>query len=144
MILQSTYFKVEEFTCKDGTKYPTEWIDNRLQALCTVLDAIRSRWGAPLIVISGYRSPAYNLKIKGAKNSQHVLGRAADIAPRNATPELVQRLFQVVRNLINDGKLSLLGGLGLYPRWIHVDVRPRPPDGHLARWDGLGIGSEQA
>lgn len=141
-MLQSTYFKVEEFACHSGEPYPAAWVDDRLQMLCVVLDAVRSSWGGPLLVISGYRTPAYNLRIKGAPLSQHVQGRAADIAPKNATPELVRRLFDNVRGLINDNKLTLLGGMGLYPSWLHIDTRPKPPSGHLARWDGVGVGSE--
>jgi hypothetical protein len=45
---------------------------------------------------------------------------------------------------IRAGKLPKLGGIGWYPRqWVHIDVRPRPADGHIAKWVGAGFASEQ-
>lgn len=37
-------------------------------------------WEAPLHINSGYRSQALNTALKGAANSQHMKGEAADIA----------------------------------------------------------------
>lgn len=143
----SHYFQAAEFACHSGEPYPEQW-DDRLEALCSQLDIIRNAWGAALRIVSGYRTPSYNTAIAGAKASQHMEGRAADIAPvgaRVARGYNVGSLHQLIERLISEGRLSLIGGLGYYPgKWIHVDIRPRPPDGHIARWDGAGIGSEVA
>jgi len=56
-----------------------------LQSLCvTVLEPTREIIG-PLHVTSGYRSPALNAAIGGAKDSQHMQGEAADLIPYKGT-----------------------------------------------------------
>lgn len=44
-----------------------------------VLDRLRSEWGRPIIVTSGYRCKELNAAVGGARNSQHLKGQAADI-----------------------------------------------------------------
>lgn len=147
MILNSRHFTVQEFACDDGTDYPAEWIDSRLQKLCGALDVIREAWGGPIVVVSGYRTPDYNERLRArsngvAEHSQHPQGRAADIGPVPRTRENVARLHKLIERLITQGKLDDVGGLGPYPGWVHVDVRDKPADGHIARWVGAGFGSE--
>jgi len=56
-----------------------EQIDN-LKYLCVeILQPMRELLRRPVIVNSGYRCPALNKAIKGAVNSQHLKGEAADI-----------------------------------------------------------------
>ena len=138
----SEHFSVDEFRCHDGAEYPAEWVDDRLAVLCRVLEAIRTAWGGPLTVVSGYRTAAYNARIGGAKLSQHVQGRAADVRPTNPTPERVAQLHRLVKQMQAQGRLDALGGLGEYVGWIHVDIRSQNPVGHLATWTGNGVGSE--
>ena len=45
-----------------------------------VLQPLRTAWGRPLTVNSGYRSPQLNAAVGGVPGSQHVRGEAADIA----------------------------------------------------------------
>jgi uncharacterized protein YcbK (DUF882 family) len=143
------YFGAHDFDCHDGTPYPTQWIALRLVPLVRVLDAARERWGAPIQVVSGYRTPEYNARIHGARLSQHPAGRAADVRPVPVSSEgfedRVQRFHQMFADLWDEGSIPQLGGLGYYPsKWVHVDVRDRDPIGHLAQWTGTGIGSEVA
>lgn len=44
-----------------------------------VLDPARELLGLPIIVTSGFRTPKVNTLVGGVKNSQHMLGEAADI-----------------------------------------------------------------
>ena len=44
-----------------------------------VLDPLRTWWGKPITVNSGYRCPELNAAVKGSKTSQHMSGQAADI-----------------------------------------------------------------
>lgn len=129
-----------EFACHDGTPYPLEWGD-RLIKLCAQLEIIRAAWAGPIVVVSGYRTDAYNRRIGGALRSQHVEGRAADIRPVSAGS--IHDFASLVGQLINNGQLPDVGGFGVYPGWVHVDVRDKPPGGHVASWTGNGIGSEQ-
>jgi len=135
----SQHFRPIEFACHDGTPYPEKWIDSRLGRLCSLLEKIRGVWGFPLIVISGYRTPVYNERIRGVSKSQHCEGRAADIRPMRVSD--VPALLAKVEVLIAKNELGDLGGLGVYPAWLHVDTRPHK-DGSVARWQGKGLGSE--
>jgi uncharacterized protein YcbK (DUF882 family) len=147
VLADGIYFKVSELACHDGTPYPVEFAD-RLPVLMNVLDTIRAAWGGPLEVISGYRSPAHNEALieqdeangshQVASGSQHVEGRACDLRAAGG-PGTVPQVLRVVLQLYADGKLPDLGGVGDYPtsNWVHVDVRPQVPAGHLARWKGV-------
>ena len=147
MTFTSRFFHESEFTCRSGEPYPLAWLD-RLQALCSQLDIIRSLWGGPLRVVSGYRTPAHNAAVGGAQASQHMEGRAADIAPMVSAAMMgacVADLHGRVMRALGTGGLELVGGIGYYPaRWLHIDIRPRPADGHIAQWQGAGIGDEIA
>lgn len=133
------HFGVAEFACRDGSSYPAEWIPDRLLPLCETLEAVRLAAGnLPLTVDSGYRTEAYNRRVGGQEHSQHKLGRAADVVHAKLSP---MQLFNLVLRLYEEGKLPLLGGVGLYPGFVHLDVRARPgavgPNGgHLAIWGG--------
>ena len=114
--------------------YPAEWIAERLLPLCRTLERVRLALPvAYCMVISGYRSWAYNRAIGGAAASQHPDGRAADVAYPGHMPGVVLAL---VLELHARGELLHLGGLGLYPGWVHLDVRPLPADGRIAQWTG--------
>lgn len=59
---------------------PGERERERLRLLCEfVLEPVRKRFNAPVIVHSGYRSPLVNDRVGGSQTSQHMTGEAADI-----------------------------------------------------------------
>lgn len=60
--------------------------DNIKLLVDNVLDPIREYVKAPIYINSGYRSEALNDLVSGAKNSQHLIGRAADFTIRGFTP----------------------------------------------------------
>lgn len=113
----------------EAEPYPERWIDERLRPLCEILQRLRDVFGVPVRVLSGYRSEAYNRKISGARHSQHVQGRAADIVVERYGAE---RIYEVLLTWHRNG-VERLGGLGLYPSFVHVDVRPGT---QLAAWRG--------
>lgn len=116
------YFETSEFASKDGQ--PSTWptvVNPQLIELC---NAVREEFGRPLKVNSGYRSPEHNEKVGGAKNSMHVLGQAADIAPLKKDMKHIADLWRIAK------KLNPSGGVGLYDTFVHLDVR-----GYAARWD---------
>lgn len=82
-----------------------------------MLEALRQELGVPFVITSGYRCPAHNRLVGGAANSYHVQGMAADIAcPQDFTVEEFGRLC------LRHG----FTGVGVYPTFVHVDVRPGP------------------
>ena len=90
-----------------------------------VLQPIRDAWGQPLIVSSGYRSPKLNAIVGGVKNSQHILGQAADIKATN--PADNGKLFKCVKKLIDSGKIKVGQCIWEYgsrtcPKWVHVSL----------------------
>jgi zinc D-Ala-D-Ala carboxypeptidase len=82
----SEHFSLEEFTKSQSASRlridntPPEDVIKNLTNLCIhVLEKVRLNYGRPVIVNSGYRSPALNKVIGGSRNSQHMSGQAADI-----------------------------------------------------------------
>lgn len=114
-------FRTEEFDCKDGTSYPESWIITRLMPLVADLEIIRTKLEQPIIITSGYRTPAYNKHVGGVLFSQHTQGRAVDIKVKNYTS---MDLYLQITELIHQKKIKD-GGLGLYDGWVHLDHGPR-------------------
>ena len=112
-------FNKSEFDCKSGADMPQE-VFNNIQKLANQLQIIRNKVSVPIKINSGYRSPDYNDNVvKGAKNSQHKLGKAADIVIEGYTPDDVADLIE---ELIASGDI-LQGGLGRYNTFTHYDIR---------------------
>ncbi len=122
------HFTLDEFKCKDGTEVPEDFRGYTM-ALATCLERIRAEFNAPIQVISAYRTPEYNKRCGGSKNSQHLLGKAADIRISGIT---VADLASTVERLIEEGAI-IQGGIGTYPKqnFVHYDIR-----GNRARWKG--------
>lgn len=116
MAYVSKYFKPQEFACKCGcgTKDVKE-------ELLVVLDDVREHFGVPVVITSGHRCAKHNAAVGGAKESQHVLGTAADIKVSGVAPKKVQEYLLK--------KYPSKYGIGVYPSWVHIDVRPT-----AARW----------
>lgn len=125
----SENFSLWEFKCRDGTDVPEEYMAN-VQKLVENLQVLRDVIGKPIRVISGYRSPKYNRRIGGARRSQHMLAKAADIKIKGMDPKEVKA---IIEDLIAQGKMHK-GGIGLYKTFTHYDVR-----GRNARWYGKGV-----
>jgi len=110
----SKNFIAREFMCKCG-----KCQGNKISVdLIGKLQKIRDAFGT-LTITSGYRCPAHNASIGGAKDSQHVQGTAADMQSAGAP---VETLFKFIR-----GNINHKGGLGFYKKknFIHMDVRPQ-------------------
>ena len=118
-------FKVRELRCRDGTD--TVMVD---EVLTVVLQCIREHFGKAVVITSGYRTAAHNAAVGGAKSSQHLLGRAADIRVQGVS---VEDVAAYAERLMPDW-----GGIGRYPvkagraaGWVHIDTRA-----DKARWRG--------
>lgn len=121
----STYFTLDELTAsqiatRQGVpNLPTAEALENLKYLAGQLDKVRKLLRAPVIISSGYRSPAVNKLVGGAPNSQHILGQAADfIAPRAGTP------YEVAMR-IHESELEYDQLIHEFGRWVHISfVRP--------------------
>ena len=74
---------------------------------------MRSYFGSAIVINSGYRTNAHNIKVGGSKNSQHVLGKAADIVVKGVTPSKVAAFARKIG----------FRGVGEYNGFTHVDTR---------------------
>lgn len=122
-------FSLDEFKCPMNGSPEGEELEN-LTRLCSNLQSLRDSLGVPVNVISGYRSPEYNVAIRGAKKSQHMRGAASDLKVPGMEPVQV---YEEILRLIDSGEMEE-GGLGLYQTFVHYDVR-----GSKARWFGKGV-----
>jgi uncharacterized protein YcbK (DUF882 family) len=118
-------FSKEEFDCNDGSEMPINIYHNMVK-VANQLQTLRDYIGKPIQVNSAWRSEEYNASIGGVKNSQHIMGRAADIVIKGMTPIEVSK---IIEELISKGDM-LQGGLGIYSSFVHYDIR-----GEKARWD---------
>ncbi len=115
----SAHFNRQEFACRCGCGFAV--VDKKLNE---VLEDIRNHFNMPLIINSACRCPDYNEKVGGAKQSQHVLGMAADIVVMNVHPD---RVFGYIK------KAHKACSTGRYNSFTHIDVR-----NVVAHWDERG------
>lgn len=103
----SAHFSRVEFDCHDGTKATPA------PALIAALEKLRTAIGRPVVIVSGYRTKAYNASIGGAKDSRHTHNDAADISSRlGVTVDQARKAGFTGIGVRSDGKV------------VHVDVRP--------------------
>jgi Peptidase M15 len=106
-----------------------------LARLSWALERIREIGGnTPIAVSSGYRPRTYDeaRAARGAYQmprtiSQHWIGLAADLQPRNGTPA---ELHSLILAAITAGQIPN-GGVGIYPTFVHYDLGPP-----ARRWTG--------
>lgn len=117
------YFKKSEFACKCGKYcdgYPAE-ID---MDMVKIADEIRARIGKPISINSGLRCKTHNANVGGVFNSQHLLGKAADLGcPIGCTPAQMASIAETI--------MGNTGGIGIYTWGIHIDTRSAK-----SRWNG--------
>lgn len=65
-----------------------------LARLAAVLEEVRALVGVPIVITSGYRSPAVNRAVGGVPDSAHALGHAADIRVERLGAYSLARLIQ--------------------------------------------------
>lgn len=95
------HFTLEELTHSEAAtrkainnKPPSDVLP-KLITLAQGLEKVRSLLGVPVIISSGYRSPAVNQAVGGSRTSAHCEGRAADfIAPKFGDPKEVAKAIR--------------------------------------------------
>lgn len=89
-----------------------------------VLDPIRSLYGKPIYVNSGFRCPTLNKVVGGAKTSQHMNGQAADIT--GGSPSENKKIWDIVMFLFQEGDIDFDQAIiekpdkDGNPTWIHI------------------------
>ena len=123
----SPHFKLGEFL--NLKKYPEntptlQAVANMTYGCHQLLEPARLIVG-PIIITSGYRNQAVNNKVGGVKNSQHQLGQAADIRPKDPAQ------FQCLVDFFKTCEFTdqLLTGSG----WLHISWNPFATPRHYIR-----------
>ena len=142
-MISSKYFTFNELTRSDtanrlkiDNEPKEEATKDNIKELMLFLDGVREGWteeckdkgygDAAIVVNSGYRSEALNKAVKGSKTSEHMLGTAADIEPKNGRNK---EFFEWMKTYVADKQFSQL--INEYPdekncpSWIHISIRGR-------------------
>ena len=99
---------------------PNEIQKIAMEALCeNILEKVRSSFGKPVMINSGYRSPALCEAIGSKATSQHCKGEAADIEIYGVSN---YDLAKYIENNLNFDQLILECWDGIEPNsgWVHV------------------------
>lgn len=115
----SKNFSRREFACRCGCGFNA--VDYEL---IYVLEFLRFYFNVAIIVNCGARCEKHNKskEVGGQPNSQHLIGKAADIKIKGFQPLAIYELLcQIFPNKY---------GIGLYDKFIHIDVRSG-----AARWN---------
>jgi len=105
----SEYFTRKEFECKCGCGFDT--VDCEL---LEVLNKIREHFG-PVVINSACRCQSHNKSVGGRLDSFHLIGRAADITVKEATPDEVYTFLST--------QYPNHFGVICYNTFVHVDSR---------------------
>ena len=118
------YFKKSEFKCKCGGKYCNGYPADIDMNMVKIADQIRAKIGKPITINSGLRCKIHNANVGGVSNSQHILGKAADLGcPSGCTPAQMASIAESI--------MGNRGGIGIYTWGIHIDTRSEK-----SRWNG--------
>ena len=123
----SEHFTLEEMVIsqtaarKGIDNTPTPEIVANLKKTAALLEEVRALLGVPILVSSGYRCPALNKAVGGAKASAHMLGLAADFtAPAFGT------VLQVAKK-IAASNIAFDQIIHEYGTWVHIGLREGEP-----------------
>ena len=111
----SKNFNRAEFACKCGCGFDV--VDTKL---LEYVQAIRDHFKRPVTITSACRCDAHNKAVGGKPNSQHRLGRAADLVIDGVAPRAVAEHADSLG----------CGGVGSYNTFTHIDSRTNSG----ARW----------
>src|SRR5579864_1093640 len=102
------FFSEKEFSCPccGANKIETEVIAR--------IDTIRSSLGVPLHINSGYRCEKHNKEVGGAKDSQHLIGKAIDVSIANMTAAKKYEFLSLA--------LEHFNGIGVGNTFFHLDL----------------------
>lgn len=115
-------FTLEELYASDtarakgiNNRPTTEAIGNLTRLTYCLLQPLRDKLGKPIIITSGYRSPALNKAVGGAPTSQHCKGEAADLYSPGMT---IKELYNFVKSSGLEYDQMIEEGT-----WLHLSYR---------------------
>ncbi len=88
-------------------------LDNMLDLLFYCLQPIRNLIKKPMVITSGYRNKKVNELVKGAINSQHTKGQAADFVVGGMKPAEIVKI-------IKNSNIEFDQLINEYNKWTHI------------------------
>ena len=128
-------FSKSEFVCKHCGKLTLDpLLPPALQMLRDAANKMYPSYAPIKVKVHcGYRCAVHNAAVGGEANSQHLLGKAADITlyAGSVMPLSMSQMYLCAMKV----PIFAMGGVGVYPeqKFMHVDVR-----GHSSRWGKIG------
>ena len=106
----------------------TDHIENLIHLAKTILQPVREHFGKPVMISSGYRSPALCEAIGSSAKSQHAKGEAADFEIGGVDNK---ELAAWISSNCDFDQLILEFYDGVDPNsgWIHCSVKREPEEG---------------
>lgn len=96
---------------------PTE-LRHKIISMAEELQEVRDYIGSPIIITSAYRTPDWNKRVGGVKNSYHTTGEAVDIKVNGMPP---YDLAVYVAKLTD-----FMGfGINIKKNFVHCDMRDK-------------------
>ena len=128
------HFKPQEFASPDR---PDSWtlINPKL---VIIVDALREIVDRPFHINSAFRTATHNARVGGEPRSQHMFGRAVDISTSGWGHDDRMKLVIYARKLG-------IKGIGIYPSFIHLDVRVGPSAAwkkYTSEYEKVPVGQE--
>ena len=128
-------FSLEQLICSETAQ--RQRIDNtpgpdivkNLRLLAKGLEQVQALTGFPLEISSGYRCPELNLRVGGAKTSQHTQGLAADFTCAEFGPPV-----DVIK-AIRDSGINFDQCILEYAKWVHISFSKAPRGKVLTIYD---------
>lgn len=121
LVIRGVRILKQDLVSPDGQVFPPRHyrrmlcLLNEYAAICHLAEVI-------FPIASGFRSPRWQSAYYSASHYLHCNSYALDIAPVNDWTIGQMSAIAHIRRRQEDSRLV---GIGLYPRWLHIDVRPR-------------------
>jgi len=96
-------------------------LENFKKLAINIFEPIRTHFGKPIFISSGYRSEALNKAIKGSSSSQHCKGEAIDIDMDGTKDGVTNTMvFNYIKDHLPFDQLIWEFGNASNPDWVHV------------------------
>lgn len=123
--INSRFYKEHQKVIDEIFEDNKEQVLPNIQELANNLQVLRDYCGLPISINIAFRPIWWEIRQGRSGNSQHVLGKAADIVIKGFAPK---DTYALIEYLIGKGMMKD-GGLGKYDTFTHYDVREKH-----ARW----------
>ena len=135
----SEFLTLDEYTCGHCGSLPPDLFKHDIKRpyseLFNIFDAVRTVWGAPLHVSSGYRCPYHNTQVGGSPLSIHTFGLALDCDL--ATAEEVEEVYSLLNTDFHHLRIGKYVDTGTFIHFdIGYEIHPRASHNWVrsARW----------